>query len=1015
MNAFDNVTIDKNSVAYRELIGEFALSNETLLGRGSGYLSGSVGYPEPITLGAGLTMTGKELSASGGGGGDVATDTIWDAKGDLAVATGPDAAIRVAVGSNDQVLMADSAQASGVKWAAAGVGDMVLASVQTVTGAKTFGTEGGAVGKLILAGSGSGTSILNAASTAGSTTLTLQGTTGTIYSTGGTDVAVGDGGTGLSSYTANNLIYASGTTTIAGLTTANSGVLVTSASGVPSIATDIPTAVTIGGQYAYRVGGTDVAVADGGTGRSTGTTAYALVAVGTTATGAQQTLAAGATTEVLVGGGASALPVWTTATGSGAPARATSPTFVTPVLGTPSSGNLSGCTGYVGTSALVTVGAITSGTWTSTDIAVADGGTGRSTTTAYAVICGGTTSTAAEQSIAGLGSSGQVLTSNGAGALPTFQAAGSGSGDVVGPASAVDNQIAVFSGTTGKLIKVSAFIAENSANSTDELSRGLAIRIDGNTATINNSTEPHQLTFNRILVMNDACDVNGAAGGQTKSNGFMVYHQFGGSSMTGGRHAIYGVAQLINASKSSNEDRNYVGVQGQAISWVNDNGTSDVKAGALIGISSISDLQGNATHFMNVSACEMNTTVAASTAPGYRSILQCASRDDDRGVHFDGMVCLSDISSSSNGLWNNGILIGAFHSAHPIRTTGSIMATTGGATIANGINLSSYTITGSVIKGTSANLTETALIITAATASVSLGLPGTASTPFIDFNSSANNNDYDSRIIASGGNGSTGNGALTLDAATVLTKELRPSGDNLYNLGTASFRWAQVYAGIGTINISDERKKEKIIALEGERALQFLNALQPRTFRFKDYTVLEKRNTELKDIPVTTDEEYEDDVLDGDVFRRIKKIRKVPVMRAVPVVDSDGKPVMEKFLEYRKDKDGEYILDSRNKPIATGFGDRPVVRYVPVTEKKKVEEVVSKEISHTHKRTHFGLIAQEVEHALIACGMTSMDFGGFIYDEESDSYGLRMDQFIAPLIAAVNTLSEKVAALKVLK
>jgi hypothetical protein len=83
----------------------------------------------------------------------------------------------------------------------------------------------------------------------------------------------------------------------------------------------------------YTTGGTDVAVTDGGTGRSTGTTAYSLVATGTTATGAQQTLANGATTEVLVGGGASALPVWTTATGSGAPVRATSPTLTTPRLG----------------------------------------------------------------------------------------------------------------------------------------------------------------------------------------------------------------------------------------------------------------------------------------------------------------------------------------------------------------------------------------------------------------------------------------------------------------------------------------------------------------------------------------------------------------------------------------------------------------------------------------------------------------------------------------------------------
>ena len=57
---------------------------------------------------------------------------------------------------------------------------------------------------------------------------------------------------------------------------------------------------------------------------------------------------------------------------------------------------------------------------------VAAGGTGATSATAYAVQCGGTTSTGAYQSIASVGTTGQVLTSNGAGALPTFQAAGGG-------------------------------------------------------------------------------------------------------------------------------------------------------------------------------------------------------------------------------------------------------------------------------------------------------------------------------------------------------------------------------------------------------------------------------------------------------------------------------------------------------------------------------------------------------------------------------------------------------------
>lgn len=51
------------------------------------------------------------------------------------------------------------------------------------------------------------------------------------------------------------------------------------------------------------------------------------------------------------------------------------------------------------------------------------GGTGLSTTTAYSVVFSGTTSTGAFQAAAGPGTAGHILTSNGAGALPTFQAA----------------------------------------------------------------------------------------------------------------------------------------------------------------------------------------------------------------------------------------------------------------------------------------------------------------------------------------------------------------------------------------------------------------------------------------------------------------------------------------------------------------------------------------------------------------------------------------------------------------
>lgn len=86
-------------------------------------------------------------------------------------------------------------------------------------------------------------------------------------------------------------------------------------------------------------------------------------------------------------------------TGSGALVFANTPTFVTPLLGTPTSGTLTNCTG----------------------LPVAGGGTGVATLAAHGVLVGNDTGAVA---VTGTGTAGQVLTSNGAAADPTFQAAG---------------------------------------------------------------------------------------------------------------------------------------------------------------------------------------------------------------------------------------------------------------------------------------------------------------------------------------------------------------------------------------------------------------------------------------------------------------------------------------------------------------------------------------------------------------------------------------------------------------
>ena len=63
--------------------------------------------------------------------------TIVDAKGDLIVGTGADAVSRLAVGTNTYTLVADSAEATGLKWAAPAGGGKVLQVVSATTSTRT--------------------------------------------------------------------------------------------------------------------------------------------------------------------------------------------------------------------------------------------------------------------------------------------------------------------------------------------------------------------------------------------------------------------------------------------------------------------------------------------------------------------------------------------------------------------------------------------------------------------------------------------------------------------------------------------------------------------------------------------------------------------------------------------------------------------------------------------------------------------------------------------------------------
>lgn len=67
--------------------------------------------------------------------GNVATDVIWDAKGDLAAGTGANTAAKLTAGANGSSLIADSTQSTGLNWLVAKVySDNAVATSQTQSG-----------------------------------------------------------------------------------------------------------------------------------------------------------------------------------------------------------------------------------------------------------------------------------------------------------------------------------------------------------------------------------------------------------------------------------------------------------------------------------------------------------------------------------------------------------------------------------------------------------------------------------------------------------------------------------------------------------------------------------------------------------------------------------------------------------------------------------------------------------------------------------------------------------------
>ena len=118
------------------------------------------------------------------------------------------------------------------------------------------------------------------------------------------------------------------------------------------------------------------------------------------------------------------------------------------------------------------------------------------------------------------------------------------------------------------------------------------------------------------------------------------------------------------------------------------------------------------------------------------------------------------------------------------------------------------------------------------------------------------------------------------------------------------------------------------------------------------------------------------------------------------------RPVSYKFKDIERKT--EVVTRTEEKIV---IGDDGTETTETVTEDQEVIVHPGK----THNRKHQGLLAQEVKASLDAAGIDTADFGGFVdanVVDGVDKLALRYNQFIGPLIKAVQELTARVAELE---
>jgi len=271
---------------------------------------------------------------------------------------------------------------------------------------------------------------------------------------------------------------------------------------------------------------------------------------------------------------------------------------------------------------------------------------------------------------------------------------GFAAGDVVGPASATSNAIARFDGTTGKLIKNSSAATLSDAG---ELNLTVPAGLNLHPLLITQAfTGTSASTVGENMNWMYTSSDNAAMPSGTFLNNFRIDHNFGGSSMVGGRQSFFVNASQTTPSSSSNVLTDYVAISAWISSQQGDGGTAQSPKGDYYALNPFAVLTSGATYVHELTGAEFNIAAQSGSSVYYKTILSLVGHNTDavRGYGYDAMLSLSNQGGVG---WKDGILFSAANSSHPIGADGTLIRSVGGS-VANGIDISGTTISGSAFK-----------------------------------------------------------------------------------------------------------------------------------------------------------------------------------------------------------------------------------------------------------------------------------------------------------------------------